>query len=127
MDKERYANAPLLFIHQAQHINPEVQMQYNYVSNRRSERRGKDKQEENIKKENTSNTKFKDLPVKEKINYIQSLPDNAPKMYYHVLTKERNYRGEVDEVLENELILSSSGNEWKLDIDKITDIQIIGF
>ena len=105
---------PVLYIDQPTFKKPQGQMQQYYQSS-------------NVKSKKKEHS-FKQLPVREKINYLLQLPSQLPKLTCDVITAEDSYRGIIMHATEYEIkIRLQSRKQIKLSIDKIVDIQLISF
>ncbi|ASK60787.1 hypothetical protein CFK37_00475 [Virgibacillus phasianinus] len=91
----------------------------------------KEEAEEQEQAKPQSSKKFTEMTIPEKIDYFISKPKNMPIMKCEVKTEERNYRGIILSVEDEEdQILMRVGRRTsttKIAIESITDIRLIGF
>lgn len=105
---------PLLYIDQPTLKKPQGQMQQYFQSS-------------NVKRKKKEHS-FKQLHVREKINYLLELPAQLPKLTCDVITAEDSYRGIIMQATEDEIKMRlQNRKQIKLSIDQITDIQLISF
>ncbi|MBD1221813.1 hypothetical protein IC602_04270 [Virgibacillus halodenitrificans] len=74
-------------------------------------------------------TKFKDMSIEEKIQYLVNSPVHAPDLRCEVKTEKRNYRGVIKDS-KDEVVIMRVGkrtNDTEIPINDILAIRMIGF
>lgn len=159
MGKKNYAKNPLLYIHQPNRQTPKAQMQHNYVTPKKTSKQegqeAKKVQQRPLKRtipnQNTENKqetdvnlaaeeeepesegqerkKFKDMTLRERVDYFVNTPKYAPVMKCEVKTDERNYRGTIVDFQEETVFMrvGRRTSQTKISFDKIEEIRMIGF
>lgn len=151
---KHFAGSPLLYIQQPTTTAPIAPMQHNYYTPKHhtnlpdqieSATSGKvpkkvnrstidqDIAEESVIEETSEDLadqiKFKDMTIKQKVNYFISRPDHAPLIRCEIKTNEKNYRGVITG-FENDHVLIRVGrmsSSSEVALNDIINIRIIGF
>lgn len=154
MGNKQFAKNPLLYIQQPTISTPIAPMQHNYYnakhqqhSTEQTERKAKriiplkrnysiqpeeiidaDSQEETSNELSPQN-KFKDMTIKEKVNYFLNRSDHAPSIKCEIKTKERKYYGVITGFEDNQVFIQIGrrSSSSKVALNDITNIRIIGF
>ncbi|WP_430787643.1 CotO family spore coat protein [Virgibacillus flavescens] len=153
-NQKKFAKTPLLYIHQSNLSNPKAPMQSNYITSRDKSTKPAEtktpkaryvkrtnffekvneekepiteKNEENEKP--SSNKKFSELTIQEKIDYFLAKPVHIPKMKCEVKTEERTYRGTIQAVEADQVFMQIGRRttHTKIEIGSIQEIRLIGF
>ncbi|WP_375052286.1 CotO family spore coat protein [Virgibacillus sp. JSM 102003] len=159
MGEKKFAKSPLLYIHQPSIGTPKAPMQHQYTSpkkapaeqvvtqetknvqmrplrrdnfNKKSDSEIEDTNEEDDDSDESSDQerkKFKDMTLNERIDYFVNPPKHVPAMKCEVKTEERNYRGTIVDLKEENVImrLGRRTSTTEIPFDSINDIRLIGF
>ncbi|UFU00589.1 spore coat CotO family protein [Radiobacillus kanasensis] len=73
--------------------------------------------------------RFKELSIKERVEYFMGLPANVPKMKCQVSTADNSYRGIITNYKDNIVYMRATKRPFRLELEleEITDIQLLGF
>ncbi|MBP1969055.1 DUF4097 and DUF4098 domain-containing protein YvlB [Virgibacillus natechei] len=73
--------------------------------------------------------KFKDMTLKEKVYYFMNQSDYTPKMRCEIKTKERTYRGTINDFQDEEVHMrvGKRASNTKIAMEEITSIRMLGF
>lgn len=73
--------------------------------------------------------KFKDLTLRERVEYFLNTPEHVPTMRCEVRTEERKYRGKVVDFQEEQVFMRIGRRKSaiKIPFDEIFEIGLIGF
>lgn len=143
MSKGKYANEPLLFIHQTKLTYPKAPMQERFISRSIKELKDQEKLEvkevqfkekEKVRAESdstveTGNEKkqFKDMTIQERVEHFTEMSPYAPKMKCEVKTAKRNVRGLIMELNDGIVTVQTGKRMNEVPLGEIEDIRIIGF
>lgn len=154
MGNKHFARSPLLYIQQPTNTTPVAPMQHNYYTpkhrknlpdqidveksrivpkkrNRSTiyQNLTKESVQEEVSEDLSDQIKFKDMTIKQKVNYFISRPDHAPTIRCEIKTSEKKYTGVITD-FENDQVLIRVGRRSAssdVPLNDITDIRIIGF
>ncbi|EQB35210.1 MULTISPECIES: CotO family spore coat protein [Virgibacillus] len=154
---KKYAKNPLLFIHQPKEVDLQAPMQHMYVTPKNKKETGNEKVENfdnkgtqeavkkggrhpafdeqnevkrnNDPKEETKQTKFKDMSIEEKVDYFVNSPSYAPKLRCEIKTEERTFRGVITGSEGNYVYIrvGNRSSSTKVSLDDIKHIRLLGF
>lgn len=84
-------------------------------------------QEQEVEEKETR--KYKDMTLKEKVNYFMNQSDYTPKMRCEIKTKERTYRGIIKDFQDEEvhIRIGKRTSNTKIAMEEITSIRMLGF
>lgn len=76
-----------------------------------------------------SNKKFNEMTIQEKIDYFLSKPKHLPTMKCEVKTEERSFRGTIQGVEKDQLLMrvGRRSGTTEIAIESIKDIKLLGF
>ncbi len=154
MGNKHFAGDPLLYIQQPTITTPVAPMQHNYYTpkhhqnspdridkkstraiplKRKHSTKLQDITEEDLKEESgeelLEQNKFKDMTIKQKVNYFINRPDHAPTIRCEIKTNEKKFHGVITG-FENDQVLIRVGrrsSSSEVPLNEITNIHIIGF
>lgn len=156
MRNKHFAKNPLLYIQQPTIATPVAPMQHNYYTPKHQGHSNNETLKNNERRvpltrnrfskyqapveesmEETEETeedfseekKFKDMTIREKVNYFINRSDHAPIIRSEIQTHEKKYHGVITG-FENDHVLIRVGrrsSSSEVLLDDITNIQIIGF
>ncbi|MGJ9458782.1 CotO family spore coat protein [Oceanobacillus sp. CF4.6] len=155
-EKKKYANDPLLYIHQPNIGNAQAPMQHSYLSSRKKAKQERSTADEVVtvpkkvnrrqtsfqkelkteephqvkdKEEAPKRKNFKEMDIPEKINYFLNRPDFAPQVRCEIKSNGKNYRGIVTGFEENNVFIKPTNRKTAVQIamDEISDVQLLGF
>ncbi|MFD2045366.1 CotO family spore coat protein [Ornithinibacillus salinisoli] len=71
--------------------------------------------------------KFKDMSIKEKIEYFAETPRHTPKKRCEIKTDERSHRGIVVKFSEDIVLMRSGRRNVSIPLEHIKDVRMLGF
>ncbi|MCF3942091.1 CotO family spore coat protein [Oceanobacillus alkalisoli] len=146
MDKERYAKAPLLYIHQArtEKINANMQEYYRSSKMKAAEKKEKPSNPGRIKRtvpiynhnsvsdesetddtEREKDKNFQDMTVEEQLIYLADKPSYAPRLICEIRTTERSYKGIVLDYKDGAATIRSGRRSLQLPYETIERIRLL--
>lgn len=146
MDKERYAKAPLLYIHQSRTDKIQANMQDYYRSSKmkstdtgeKSSSPGRIKRTSPVYKHNSDsdesgmedteqvkNKSFQDMTVEEQLIYLTDKPSYAPQLICEIRTAERSYRGIVLNYKDGVATIRSGRRSLEIPYETIDRIRLL--
>ncbi|MBU5267484.1 CotO family spore coat protein [Virgibacillus proomii] len=153
---KKYAQKPLLFIHQPKVGELQASMQHMYVTPKLN-KEGSSNNEEVVKKgmrhrdfdksviknkqeklEETEKSdlshegkkqSFKDMSIEEKIEYFLNAPNFAPRLKCEVKTSQRTYRGVITGSEGNDVFIRTGNRSTstRISLEDIKHIKLLGF
>ncbi|WP_164669448.1 CotO family spore coat protein [Virgibacillus doumboii] len=86
-------------------------------------------EEEEAESSEQDRKKFKDMTLRERVNYFMNRPKHVPIMKCEVKTEERNYRGVIVDFQEETVFMrvGRRTSQTKIPFDSISEIRMIGF
>ncbi|WP_337017339.1 CotO family spore coat protein [Oceanobacillus massiliensis] len=156
MVKKKFANDPLLYIHQPDIGTAQAPMQHHYMSNKKKDNVEKTAEEavapqkakrrqssfqnsfkgnaptaikSDSVKEPENKKNFKEMNVRERINYFLDRPEYAPKVRCEIKANGRTYRGVVLGMEDKNVIIKASNRKTPVQVllDDINEVQLLGF
>lgn len=145
MTKGKYANEPLLFIHQTKLSHPKAPMQEHFISKSIKDIKEKKEQKEvpefrakKVEEETEESTpkaetgkksrkQFKDMNIRERVEHFTNMSPYAPKMRCEVKTTKNTFRGLIMDFKEGIVIVQSGKRMNEVPFEEIEDIRLIGF
>lgn len=153
---KKYAQKPLLFIHQSKVGELHAPMQHMYVTPKHNKEvsskneevvkkgmrhRDFDKNEIKNKQEDLEETEksdfsheekkqsFKNMSIEEKIEYFLHTPNFAPRLKCEIQTSQRTYRGVITGSEGNDVFIRTGNRSTstKISLDDIKHIKLLGF
>ena len=146
MDKERYAKAPLLYIHQTrtEKINANMQQYYRSSKMKPADTEEKPPSPDRIKKSSpvyTHNSNsdemgledidqqkdknFQEMTVEEQLIYLTDKPSYAPRLVCEIKTNERSYRGLVLDYKDGVATIRSGRRRLEIPREEIERIRML--
>lgn len=89
-----------------------------------------DKDDEEITDEDKNETpKFKDMTLKEKVDYFVDAPEYAPKLRCEVKTEKRTYRGLITDSIDDDVFIrvGKRSSSTAVPMEEIISIRLLGF
>lgn len=156
MTNHHYARNPLLYIKESTTETPVAPMQHNYYTPKHHNSSRDETQRKSVRRvpltrnrfskyqppiveetieegkpeeELLEDKKFKDMTIRQKVDYFINRSVHAPIIRSEIQTKEKKYHGVITG-LENDHVLIRIGRRStssEIPFDDITDIRIIGF
>lgn len=143
MGNDRYAKAPLLYIHQAKTDKVNAKMQHHYMGSNKTKNTGNATDEHVLKskpvrqrarsfyeseeeKNDREDTPFKEMTLKEKLDYITNRPDYAPRLTCEVRTDDRSYRGIILEYKDGKATMRTGRRRVEIPYENMKQIRLLG-
>lgn len=140
MGEERYANHPLLYIHQPEMEEVHVTMQHHY----RTSTFSADEETDGLRSDETSTAvysheedtddpnqlkqkKFREMTVEEQLAYLTEQPEYVPKIVCEIHTENRLHQGIIQDVKEGIVTVLSGSRKVEIPQEEITQIRIYSF
>ncbi|MFC4386878.1 CotO family spore coat protein [Gracilibacillus marinus] len=123
MDSVKENNpSPKLYIHQPKLQSPFVQMQGVFKTTTLND----ETTEKVLDKEKK---RFRDMTVKDKVEYFASIPVHLPRVRCEVVTERRKYVGFIHGYQNSMVMIKTASkiDEVAVPIDQINEINIVGF
>ncbi|WP_197046585.1 CotO family spore coat protein [Oceanobacillus salinisoli] len=156
MGRGKFANDPLLFIHQAKTSKPKAPMQDRYMSPKKRENNINEKSstEESTKEiprkryaskkplkqasameeeakdeknEQQERKQFKDMTIKERIEHFANTSQYAPKVRCEVKTDKKSFKGIISSFKDNKVEMQIGKRVFQIPFDEIKDVRLLGF
>ncbi|MUK90562.1 hypothetical protein GMD78_19585 [Ornithinibacillus sp. L9] len=84
--------------------------------------------EEQMENAREERRKFKDMTLREKVEYFARTPKHLPKLKCEIKTSERSYRGVVLEIKKDDTVLMLAGRKSvSIVFDDIQEVRMLGF
>ena len=150
MSSERFAKAPLLYIHQADTKKVNAKMQHHYHTSKEARTENSTVQEEQqVRNEQTKKVRaksfydsrpvvnerkeekveeekpFQKMTLEEQLDYLTKKPDYAPRLTCEIKTEERAYRGIILDYKEGIATIRSGNRSIEIPQEAIKQIRML--
>ncbi|PKR78360.1 hypothetical protein CEY16_00965 [Halalkalibacillus sediminis] len=120
---DRFTKPPVLYIAQKKEYLPNVSAQSFYYKT-------EDQVSSNSKKKKSGNrSNFQKFSLQEKLNYLKDMPSIIPKLTCEVSTGNGTYRGIVEEITQEVIVMRNQETllKEKLLVSTVKDIRLLSF